>query len=42
MMRYLTVQILPRHGKRVRREQNRNDPGIPEHADELEGLAQAA
>lgn len=35
----LTVQILPRHGKHVWREEDGNDPGVPEYADELEGLA---
>lgn len=41
-MRYLTVQIFPRDGKCVWREQDCNDPGVPEYADELEWLAEAA
>lgn len=33
-----TVKIPPRNGKRIRREQHRNHPPIPKHADELERL----
>jgi hypothetical protein len=40
-MAKLTVQALPSNGPRIRREQHRNNPTVPEHTDKLEWLAQA-
>lgn len=42
MRKRLTVQVRASNGPLVRREQNGDNPSVPEHTNELEGLAPAA